>query len=71
MKNPTLLTLLKMGCQVRFPSGYILTGDPRTNYIDTSYDDGCDGTIPDGLQSLNRDGLHLSLKDEQTYRNTH
>ena len=67
MKNPTLLTLLKAGCKVEFPSGYILEGDPSNGYIDTGFDTGC-GYSSDGLRILGRDGVSEALKDERYFK---
>ena len=61
--NPTLFTLLRMGCFVIFPSGYVLTGDPTNGYIDLSTPFG-----KDGCRSLSRCGVLESLKDEKKYR---
>ncbi len=61
-KNPTLLTLLKAGCEVVFPSGYRLLGDPEAGYIDTENEFG-----HDGLRILDRDGVQLALGDEKRY----
>ena len=63
MNNPTLYTLLKMGCSVKFPSGYILKGDPQNDYIDLYYSEG----YMDGLQHLTKEGLKKSLQDEKNY----
>jgi hypothetical protein len=62
-KNPTLLTLLRAGCEVVFPSGYRLLGDPEAGYIDTETEFG-----HDGLRILDRDGVSLALGDERHYR---
>ena len=61
--NPTLLTLLKAGCKVTFPSGYHMSGDTARGYIDLGHEFG-----PDGVRTLNRDGVLLSLEDERYYR---
>lgn len=62
-KNPTLLTLLKAGCEVVFPSGYRLLGDPEAGYIDEENEFG-----HDGLRCLDREGIGLALGDEREYR---
>ncbi len=67
MKNPTLLTLLKKGCKIEFPSGYILRGDPKNHYIDTGFDTGV-GYSSDGIRILDRDGVRLSINDEIHFR---
>lgn len=63
----TTLALLKMGCSISFPSGYILTGDPKNGYIDTAYS--IDGTDkhPDGLRPLDEDGVRLALDDAKKF----
>ena len=69
MKNPTLLTLLKKGCKIEFPSGYILTGDPDNNYIDTGFE--LEGHYcGDGTRILDRDGVRLAINDEVHFKNT-
>jgi len=57
-KNPTLLTLLEMGCKVEFENGYCLRGDTKNNYICCSNEWGADG-----LWGLNRNGLKSALND--------
>ena len=66
MKNPTLLTLLKQGCKITFPSGYILSGDISNGYINTGFNIGC-GYSADGLRILGRDGVSEALKDEKYF----
>jgi len=68
MKNPTILTLLEMGCKIKFPSGYVLEGDTRTGYINTGFDAGC-GYQSDGLRTLDKDGVGEALKDEKNFKN--
>jgi hypothetical protein len=63
MKNPTLLTLLKMGCSVEFPSGYKLTGDTENHDINLSTPFGADG-----FYGMTIEGLAQSLIDEAHYR---
>lgn len=65
--NPTLLTLLKYGCKVCFPSGYILEGDPEDSYIqERSILSG--NMLDEGLRNLDREGVELSLEDEREFR---
>ena len=66
MKNPTLLTLLKMGCSVEFPSGYRMTGNPKNGYIELSFNL-FDYFEPDGLRELNTEGLEASMRDRREF----
>jgi hypothetical protein len=63
MKNPTLLTLLKHGCTITFPSDYSLTGDVKNKYINLITPYG-----KDGLRDLSRKGVLEALQDEKIYR---
>ncbi len=66
MKTPTLLTLLKQGCTITFPSGYSLTGSPKKCYIEER--------IPietyslEGLKNLSKEGLQDAIQNEKAYR---
>jgi hypothetical protein len=62
-----MLTLLKMGCEIRFPSGYILRGDPANNYIDTLYEVERI-KYPDRLRILDKEGIKQAVQDERDYR---
>jgi hypothetical protein len=66
MKEETILNLLKQGCEIKFPSGYILKGDPARNYIDTGFDIG-NGYHSDGLRILNEEGVRLALSDAKEF----
>lgn len=58
----TLFELLKKGCKVEFPSGYILEGDPQYGYINTATK--LAGEIhSDGLRDLTKEGTRLALGD--------
>jgi len=56
MKNPTLLTLLKMGCSVEFPSGYRMTGDP----------DGLRELNTEGLEASMRDRREFEKRQKSS-----
>lgn len=62
----TVFELLKQGCEIKFPSGYILKGDPETGYIDTSIELAGE-RYPDGLRGLNKEGTRLALNDVKHY----
>lgn len=65
--RPTILSLLKDGCMIKFPSGYYISGDLSTGYIDTGYES--DGqNFPDGLRPLDEDGVLLALNDEKHFK---
>jgi hypothetical protein len=57
--NPTLLSLLKAGCNIELPSGYALRGDPDQGYI---YETKAGGGH-DGLRRLTAEGLKDALSD--------
>lgn len=62
----TLYELLKEGCTITFPSGYILVGDPDTGYIDTRIELAGE-RYDDGLRLLSKDGTRLALNDARQY----
>lgn len=62
----TIFELLKSGGKVEFSSGYILKGDPETNYIDTGYNL-CGEYYADGLRILDKDGVRLAIADAKKY----
>jgi len=64
----SVLALLKEGCTIKFPSGYIIKGDPKTSYIDTFIETEDNMVYPDGLRILDKDGVRLALADEKKYR---
>ena len=51
-----LLTLMKKGCKVVFPSGYWLTGDMANGYIDVGNEFGREGCWNLSKEGLNRRG---------------
>lgn len=62
----TLFQLLKEGCKVEFPSGYILQGDPSTMYIDCKVS--LAGEVSsDGVRQLNKEGTRMALADARKY----
>jgi hypothetical protein len=68
-RNPTLLTLLRLGCRVTFPNGAWMQGDPETRFIDIGKADAplrpVTADRPDyrGVWSLCRTGLQRALTD--------
>ena len=62
-KNPTLLTLLKQGCKIEFPSGYSFTGETKHGYIHCATPFGADG-----CWSLDAEGLKNACNDEKKYK---
>lgn len=62
----TLFELLKEGCRIEFPSGYILQGDPEYGYIDTKLK--ISGIVSgDGLRELTKEGTRKALDDARKY----
>ena len=57
--NPTLLSLLKMGCKITLPDGRWLNGEPSTGYLVAGFDPG--GWV--GRWCLDRTGLRNALCD--------
>lgn len=63
----TLFELLKEGCEIQFPSGYILKGDPEDGYIDTAII--LSGIRSgDGLRDLTPQGTAKALADARHYQ---
>jgi hypothetical protein len=62
----TVFELLKQGCEIKFPSGYILKGDPDSGYIETNIEL-CGEVHTDGLRSLDKEGTRLALNDAKWY----
>jgi len=62
----TVCDLLKMGCQIQFPNGYILKGDPETGYIETNIV--IAGELSeDGLRPLDETGTVDAINDAMSY----
>lgn len=62
----TVCDLLKMGCQIQFPNGYILKGDPQSGYIETNII--IAGELSnDGLRPLDETGTVDALNDAMSY----
>jgi hypothetical protein len=57
--NPTLLSLLSMGCRITLPDGRWLDGDTTNKYIGL----GCENVGSLGSYDLSRDGLKRALDD--------
>jgi hypothetical protein len=62
----TVFQLLQMGCQIQFPNGYVLKGDPETGYIDTKMIIG-DELLDDGLRNLTEEGTVDAINDAMTF----
>ncbi len=62
----TLFELLKEGCTIEFPCGYVLKGDPESNYIDT-FTDLAGVRESDGLRPLTKEGTREALADARHY----
>lgn len=58
----TVFDLLKHGCEIIFPSGYVLKGDPDTGYIECAIDLAGE-RHPDGVRLLDKKGVADALKD--------
>lgn len=66
MKKTTIFQLLKDGCEIKFPSGYIISGDPANGYIDTFFE--LDGhKCGDGVRELNENGVRLAIADAKQF----
>ena len=61
--NPTLLTLMKMGCKVIFHSEFYPSGDTETKYINIGTAFG-----HEGCWNMSRDGVKSALDDERKHR---
>jgi hypothetical protein len=66
IKNPTLLTLLKQGAEVKLPNDYILKGQPSTGYIEIGFDIG-GGFVSEGLWTLDANGVQNALLDSKKF----
>jgi hypothetical protein len=66
VKPMTLFELLKEGCEVKFPSGYILKGDPDNGDIDTAVELAGE-RHSDGTRVLSKDGTRLALADARKH----
>jgi hypothetical protein len=62
----TVFELLKMGCQIQFPNGYVLKGDPESGYIDTGFVI-VDELLQDGLRNLSEEGTVDAINDAMTF----
>ena len=67
MRNPKLLSLLRQGCTVIFPSGYILERDEDNDLICNKIMTETFEWTGDGYRSLTENGLELALVDEENY----
>ena len=63
----TLFELLKQGCEIKFPSGYVLKGDPETGYIDC-FIELAGERYADGLRPLDKTGTAEALKDVKYHK---
>ena len=62
----TVCDLLKMGCQIQFPNGYVLKGDPGSGYIETNVI--IAGELSnDGLRPLDETGTVEAMNDAMSY----
>lgn len=62
----TLFELLKKGCEIKFPYGYILKGDPETGYIQCETELAGD-RYPDGCWELTKEGTRKALADARRH----
>jgi hypothetical protein len=67
MRNPKLLSLLRQGCLVKFPSGILFHGWPTSNMLHTSIYDLDNHRLESNWYDLNEKGLESALKDEEEY----
>lgn len=56
-----IITLLREGVTLIFPSGYSFTPDNETNYIELGFHDFDDTFNKDGLEPLSVEGVERSL----------
>jgi hypothetical protein len=66
IKVKTVFELLQMGCQIQFPNGYVLKGDPVTKYIETSFVVG-EELVQDGLRNLSEEGTVEAIEDAMKF----
>ena len=68
MRNPKLLTYLRQGCMIIFPSGYLLEGVPDSDLICTGIIDiqDDDKTVL-GYRTLSEEGLLEALDNQEEY----
>lgn len=66
MRNPKLLSLLRQGCVVIYPSGYFLEGLSNDNYIQVGWIEG-DEKHKDGFWTLDEFGLERAIHDEEKF----
>lgn len=62
----TVFELLQIGCQIQFPNGYIIKGDPESGYIETKMILG-EELLDDGLRALSETGTVDALNDAMTF----
>lgn len=68
MRNPKLLSLLRQGCTVIYPSGYFLEGDTESNLIATGIIDiQSEDKTGTGYRTLSENGLEFAIDDEEEY----
>lgn len=67
MRNPKLLSLLRQGCTVIFPSGFTLEGDTESNLIVTGCSDKDGDSVHIGYRSLDEEGLEKALQEEEEF----
>lgn len=69
MRNPKLLTLLRQGCEIRYPLGFYLKGILDRNFIETGYRELGEEEIAErGIYYImNEKGLESALQAKEEY----
>jgi len=66
MRNPKLLTLLRQGCSIVFPSGFSIHMIPDSDFIESGYMDQ-ETYIGIDTYDLSEEGLEYALDNEEFY----
>lgn len=61
--NPeVILEMMKQGLKIEFPTGYYISGDPSTKYIEMGHQFGSDG-----LWDMTLEGVKNAINDAKNY----
>jgi hypothetical protein len=67
--NKSILTILREGCTITFPSGYIFNPDIEGGYIELKYDIGNKVLHKDGLEILDITGVTRAIGFQREFEN--
>lgn len=68
MRNPKLLSLLRQGCEIRYPSGFFMKGIVDRNFIESGfYHDDTNVRFSLDYYIMNEHGLESILELEEAY----